>query len=142
MRSESGCFPGDFARIEEEIFPKPWRESDFGNEQGCLYQSFWDGDRCIAYAYVRIVVDEGELYRIAVLPQYRRQGLARKLLDALSKTARSMEVTTLHLEVSHLNTGAVAFYEGYGWQQTGLRKNYYGPGDHGLLMMFNLVLFQ
>ena len=85
-----------------------------------------------------MIVDEGELYRIGVLPEFRRRGLARKLLDVLVDEARSLDVTALHLEVSHLNKGALAFYESYGWKQAGLRKNYYGKNDHGALMMIEL----
>lgn len=138
MLWQSDCFPNDFAAIESRIFARAWAAGDFPAGADHLYVSVWADGECLAYAYVRCLLDEGELYRIAVLPEYRRRGLARALLDRLGDLALTHQVAQLFLEVSILNQAALAFYEAYGWVQTGQRKNYYGPEDHGVLMKLDL----
>ena len=40
------------------------------------------------YCVLRVLADEGELQRIAVFSEYRRQGVGRKLMEAMLAAAR------------------------------------------------------
>jgi len=68
---------------------------------------------------------ESELYRIAVLPQFRGQGFAREILAQFLEKCRS----DVFLEVRSKNTAAIALYKSAGFEQVGLRKGYYGDDD-------------
>lgn len=68
---------------------------------------------------------ESELYRIAVLPQFRGQGIAKELL------ARFLEKCSgvVFLEVRSKNEAAIALYKSAGFVEAGRRKDYYGDDD-------------
>ena len=68
---------------------------------------------------------DSELYRIAVLPQYRKQGLAKELLERFLEKCGG----GCCLEVRSKNTAAIALYESAGFTQISRRKGYYGDDD-------------
>jgi ribosomal-protein-alanine N-acetyltransferase len=68
---------------------------------------------------------EWELENIAVLPEFRRRGLGRLLLSALLKHARLQGAERIFLEVRESNLEAIRLYEAAGFQQLGLRREYY-----------------
>ena len=69
-----------------------------------------DHGQVLGYSIIRILADEGEIQRIAVLPGYRRQGI-RKLMDAMVTFSRARGVRAIALEVREGNTGARKLYE-------------------------------
>ena len=65
------------ARIEELVFPDPWSERDITDlisTEGAMCFVATDGGRVAAYVTGRLIAPEGEIYRVAVLPEYRRRG--------------------------------------------------------------------
>jgi len=126
--------PEGFAEIEAAVFPSPWTANAFLSESNRRYFSIWDEGQPVAYLAACAVLDETELWRIAVLPQFRRRGLAQFLLHALIDSCKNEKGTVIFLEVSSRNTVAIRFYKKAGFLQDGCRSNYYGPGDDALLM--------
>jgi GNAT superfamily N-acetyltransferase len=61
--------------------------------------------------------DAFHISRLGVLDAYRRQGIARTLVEAITDTARDRGNTRLTLFVWEDNTGARAFYDGLGFSQ-------------------------
>jgi ribosomal-protein-alanine N-acetyltransferase len=79
---------------------------------------------------------EWELENIAVLPEYRRRGLARRLLSALLKQARLQGAERIFLEVRESNLAAIRLYEAAGFQQLGRRREYYlNPTEDALTLV-------
>lgn len=76
---------------------------------------------------------EAELLRVAVHPDARRQGLARKLLEASESFLRATGIADLYLEVRTANAPARALYEALGWQVQRVRKAYYRDGEDAVL---------
>jgi ribosomal protein S18 acetylase RimI-like enzyme len=75
--------------------------------------------------------DEREILNLAVDPAYRRQGIARRLLDAELVRGRN----TWYLEVRESNTPARNLYEDMGFQGVGTRAAYYhNPDETGIVM--------
>lgn len=91
--------------------------------------------RILGYANLRILAGEGEIQRIAVLPEYRRLGAGRKLMDAMVVHARKNQVYAMTLEVRAGNRAARNLYESYGFAGEAVRKGYYrNPPEDAVIM--------
>lgn len=95
------------------------------------------GGRIAAFALGRVVADEGELYQIGVLPEFRRQGIAEQLLLSLHERMKERGAAQCFLEVRSKNAPAAALYEKCGYQQISVRRSYY-PDDDALI--YRIVL--
>ena len=127
------------AAAEELIFSDPWSErsiTDLISTEGAMCYTAKDGDKVIAYVLGRIIAPEGEIYRIATLPEYRKRGIAYRLLDYAYKTEKGHGLEVLFLEVRTQNVAARALYRAYGFDEVGVRKNYYkDPVDDAIIML-------
>ena len=117
------------AALEAACFSDPWPESILVHElQNPL--SLWlcamDGDIVTGYIGSQTVLGESDMMNVAVHPDYRRKGIGRTLVLTLCKALRKqMIASALTLEVRDSNAPALALYESLGFEQIGLRKNYY-----------------
>lgn len=82
----------------------------------------------------RIAGDEAEILTLAVLPDQRRQGLARALLAEAAHVVARHGAAALFLEVALRNTPARGLYEGAGFVRVGQRRRYYADGDDAVVM--------
>jgi ribosomal-protein-alanine N-acetyltransferase len=81
------------------------------------------------------VLDQADMMNIAVHPDYRRQGIGRDLVLALSDALKEKGIRGLMLEVRASNAPAIALYEQLGFIQVGLRPNYYrNPKENALIL--------
>lgn len=71
------------------------------------------------------VSDECELYRIAVLPEYRHQCIATQLMEYFINKCKSNGIKRIFLEVRCDNEPAKKLYEKHGFSEVGRRRNYY-----------------
>ena len=126
-------------QIEQTCFSDAWSEKLLSD----MLESEWDeawvlvnaGGAIIGYANFRFLAGEGELMRIAVLPEYRGRGESKKLMDRLETSAEEKKAQDLTLEVRAGNTPAVNLYKSYGFQAEAVRKNYYhDPVEDALIM--------
>ena len=117
------------AAIEKECFGvDAWSEKSVASEltnQLSLWLVAVDGDRVAGYVGSQTVCDETDMMNVAVTADYRRQGLGEKLVLALVEELKAIGSQCLTLEVRDSNTPARTLYEKLGFQQIGLRKNYY-----------------
>lgn len=96
-------------------------------------------DRIAGFALFKTVLDEAELFTIAVDPDYQRTGLASQLLNAVRGRLKQGGVLSFFLEVRSDNVGAVTCYEKLGFESIALRKNYY-TDDDGAKFDANILL--
>lgn len=87
--------------------------------------------RTIGFALARSVADEAELLLIAVRPDGQRRGAGQALVAKIVDHYSHQGVKKLHLEVRTDNP-ALVFYKRLGFQQVGLRRNYYRRSDNQL----------
>lgn len=80
------------------------------------------------------VADVADLQRIVVIPGSRRGGVGRSLLAAGIKAAGFRGAKSVLLEVRYDNEAAIALYQQNGFEQLAARKNYYGTGQHALVL--------
>lgn len=116
------------AALEKMCFSDPWSESAF------LYEltnplSVWliaESEGVIAgYVGSQTVLDESDMMNIAVVPEFRRQGVGHMLIQRLIEQLRERGSKSLCLEVRVSNVPAIALYEKMGFSQVGLRRGYY-----------------
>lgn len=126
------------AQLEAQCFSDPWSEKSVASElENPL--SLWlvaeeDGRVC-GYVGSQTVLDESDMMNVAVDPRFRRQGIARTLIETLIAELSKMGSRCLRLEVRVSNENARALYERMGFQQLGLRKNYYhNPKEDALIL--------
>ena len=116
------------AALEAICFHDPWSEKSVASELTnplSLWLVALDGDRVAGYVGSQSVLGESDMMNVAVHPDYRRQGIAEKLCLVLVQALKEKGNHCLTLEVRASNDPAKALYEKLGFQQIGLRKNYY-----------------
>ncbi|VGO22017.1 GNAT family N-acetyltransferase [Pontiella sulfatireligans] len=65
------------------------------------------------------------IYSLAVVPEFRGQGIGRKLLATAERKARARGCTRMKLEVRMDNIPAIRLYESLGYVDTEVRPEYY-----------------
>lgn len=89
----------------------------------------------VGYISFYTIIDETEIVNLCVLPEYRRAGIARALVNGAIDMSRSLGASKLMLEVRASNTGAIKLYEGFGFFPVGVSKNHYSsPTEDAILM--------
>jgi ribosomal-protein-alanine N-acetyltransferase len=77
------------------------------------------------FALGRVTLDECELLTLAVAPEARRQGQARRCLLEFERMAQEKAARRLFLEVAATNVAARALYAQAGFREDGVRLGYY-----------------
>lgn len=87
-----------------------------------------------AFAAVSYVLDEANINRIAVIPEFRGRGIGTSLLEWIEENIPD-EVTEINLEVRESNKYAIEMYKNFGYTVLGRRKKFYrNPEEDALLM--------
>jgi [ribosomal protein S18]-alanine N-acetyltransferase len=68
------------------------------------------------------------LVTLDVHPDWRRQGVGRRLLESLLAGAAAAGARQSVLQVDVRNSGAIAFYRTFGFRRSGRLSSYYAPG--------------
>ena len=126
------------AELEKLCFSMPWSERAIASELSNPL-SLWivaiDGQRLVGYIGSQAVIDEADVMNVAVLPEFRRQGVACELVNALVMALSTKQVRSLALEVRASNEAARALYAKLGFAEVGRRPNYYrAPKEDALIL--------
>ena len=116
------------AQLEKICFADPWSEKSVASELTnplSLWLVALEGDRVAGYVGSQSVLGESDMMNVAVHPDFRRRGIAEALVLELVAQLKAKENYCLTLEVRASNAPARKLYEKLGFQQVGLRKNYY-----------------
>jgi ribosomal-protein-alanine N-acetyltransferase len=126
--------------VEHASFTTPWSREAFFNEihnnKFAVYIVLEENDKIIGYCGTWIVIDEAHVTNIAILPEYRGKNLGEALLGNLISTAREMGARSMTLEVRVTNHVAQSLYRKFGFQNGGIRKNYYSDNQEDALIMW------
>ncbi len=85
------------------------------------------------------LLGSGHIIAVGVAPEARRQGHARRLLEAAEGGFRRRGMTIIHLEVHATNAAACQLYTQAGYSVTQRLTRYYADGDDALKMVKALV---
>ena len=129
-------------QIELVSHPHPWTKGNFsdslaaGHWAYCIRPevdqavkgSYLDPAVLWAYCILYPAVDELHLLNITVSSKLRKLGLGQRIMAAIEGVAFQQKMPRIILEVRPSNTAALALYQKLGYEQIGVRKNYY-PAD-------------
>lgn len=118
--------------IEERAYGFPWTRGIF---RDCLRVGYccWccENDGLIdGYGVMSVAAGESHILNLTVRPESQRQGVCSKLMKHFVQLARRHDAATVMLEVRPSNKRAISLYEKYGFNEIGVRRNYY-PADGG-----------
>ena len=126
------------AELEKTCFADPWCEQAVASELDnplSLWLVAVQDDAVIGYVGSQSVLGEADMMNLAVSPACRRSGVAKALLEALEKALDQNGVYCLSLEVRQSNEPARTLYTACGYEQVGLRPNYYrNPRENALIL--------
>lgn len=77
-----------------------------------------------------------DLLRLVVAPVARRHGVGSALVRAGLAAVREAGARWAILEVRFDNDPAIALYQRLGFEQLAARSDYYGPGQHALILKY------
>lgn len=127
--------------LEPQLFgADAWPRSSYEQELASETRYYLGAEHAgelIAYAGL-LIASDAEIMTIGVAPQWRRRGLATRMLDALLTEARRRRCRNVFLEVRASDTGAQQLYTRAGFEPLGTRGGYYGPGQDALVMGLKL----
>lgn len=118
--------------VEARAYPFPWSRAIF---QDCINAGYhcWvveQQNQFIGYAVFINAVEECHLLNICIDPELQGRGYGRQLLNHVMDNAKEYKAVCVFLEVRPSNIHAVDLYESEGFNEVGLRKQYY-PTSHG-----------
>ncbi|TCJ15680.1 ribosomal-protein-alanine N-acetyltransferase [Rubrobacter taiwanensis] len=125
--------------IERVSFETPWSRWSYAAELKSPFSTYLvlelEG-RLAGYIGAKRIADELHIMTVAVRPDCRRQGWARRLLRAVLEA--NPGVVRVHLEVRRGNYPARRLYESLGFEPVGVRPRYYEGREDAILMSLNL----
>ena len=121
--------------LEKQNFSDPWPDIAVRGEltnKLALWLVAMENGEVVGYVGSQTVLQEADMMNIAVADTHRRRGIAKMLVEEL---ILQLDAYQLSLEVRSSNAPAIALYENLGFQQVGLRKNYYrNPKEDALIL--------
>lgn len=125
------------AELAKRCFTTPWSEEiyrrELENPQSVGFVCR-DGDAVIGMIHCNFVLDELTLNTLCVDADYRRQGIAKRLWNAVTEMMQGV-CTVCYLEVRESNLPARTLYESLGFTQNGYRPRYYSQPNEAAVLM-------
>ncbi len=116
--------------LEQQAYPFPWSRNIFND---CLKAGLpgWvlinDAD-LYGYCMISIGAGEAHLLNLCINPEHQGEGLGAAFLDWVILEVQKYKAEVMFLEVRPSNPTAIGLYESRGFNQIGLRPEYYRAG--------------
>jgi ribosomal-protein-alanine N-acetyltransferase len=128
--------------IEQASFTNPWTREMYVAELKNEGVSFFylardNGRRVVGFCSFWRVLDELHIKNLAVVPEFRRRGVATALLSRVMSEAARFGIRRTMLEVRQSNAPARQLYEKFGFVVAGTRNNYYTNPDEDALVLWH-----
>lgn len=125
------------ANFESQCFLDTWTKEQIESEfQNNPFFHAWMTKE--GYAFVWEAYEQAELVRIGILPTYRKQGYAHRLLTKCMAHAKQAGCETMTLEVRVSNIPAIRLYEMCGFIKSHCSKHHYQDGEDAWIMICEL----
>jgi ribosomal-protein-alanine N-acetyltransferase len=122
-------------RIHEECFPRYWNRqafTDFFAIENTFAQLVEKSGVPVAMVVYRVTFEQSDMLTLAVIPAWRRNGIAKILMDVMLENCQKLGAKKLFLEVEVGNDHAIKLYEDAGFKHISRRKLYYQQIDGSL----------
>lgn len=130
--------------IEQEIFSVPWSEKSFIDAcetKENVYIVCKDNGKVLGYCGMWTVLGEGNITNMAVAKEYRRQGIAKRLMSEMERISiEENGVDVFFLEVRQSNENAKKLYEKMGYKPIGTRKRFYEKPVEDAIVMSKMTV--
>ncbi len=125
--------------LDQLSFSLPWPERSFrfevtDNPAARCWVAEVDG-QVVGMIVAWLFVDEAHIATLATHPDFRRQGIAQKLLIHTLRYTSDEGAVSSFLEVRESNLAAQEIYRKFGYENTGRRKRYYKDNDEDAILM-------
>ena len=125
--------------LEKLCFSSPWNQEQLKKQMKDHMHEFIaaisDDGSVLGYVGMMYVLDEGYIANVAVSPEYRRKGIADRIINELCLICDEHKLSFVTLEVRASNIAAISLYTKHDFEQVGRRKNYYDlPKEDAILM--------
>ena len=124
--------------IEEENFSVPWTETGFFSfliRDDTLFLVAEENEEILGYIGIVCVPEDGDITNVAVKRSRQNGGIGKKLVETMIEKSAKRGVKNIFLEVRVSNAPAIHVYESCGFENVGLRKNYYDdPKEDAYIM--------
>ena len=125
--------------LDKMSFSLPWPERSFrfeltDNPASRCWVAEIDG-RIVAMIVVWLLMGEAHVATLATHPNYRRQGIAKKLLSHALQRLTGEGAQSSFLEVRAGNIAAQEMYRKFGYKESGRRQHYYKDNDEDAILM-------
>ena len=133
-------------RIETSSFfrPMPKKDlvSDIEKNKHKRHFVYEKNGETVGFYIISKILDEVEIYTIAVDELHRGQKIASNMLEHLINFSKEMKVSKIWLEVSTKNMPAINLYEKFGFEKIRLRKNYYSLTNEDAYIMLKELIWK
>jgi ribosomal-protein-alanine N-acetyltransferase len=125
--------------LDQRSFSLPWPERSFrfeltDNPASRCWVAELDG-KVVGMIVVWLIVEEAHVATIATHPDFRRKGIAKRLLSHALQKLMEQGARSSFLEVRESNLAAQAMYRKFGYEETGRRRRYYKDNDEDAILM-------
>jgi len=128
--------------IETQSYAEPFTREifrEFLEDPSCICVIAERDGVAVGYALAAVNLQISQLLSIAVKPEFRSTGIARRLLAGVMDYCRILGAENIRPEVRSANHAARRLYDAMGFSLIGLRNKYYGDDD-ALVMRADLQL--
>lgn len=138
----------EIVSLEKICFPEdPWSRQSFEAEIDNPLSVFFiakdeENGKMIGYGGIWLMYDVADITNIAVHPDYRQEGIGRKLLSLLVQIAKEKKMSAITLEVRESNLPAQKLYESAGFVHCGTRKRYYQGREDAKIMTLEFPVLE
>ena len=126
------------AQIEKESFSMPWSEKSFTDalaDKNNIYVVALVDDNIVGYCGMWGCAGEGQIYNVCVTKAMRGKGVGGELFRAFIDEGIKAGLSAFTLEVRVSNQSAIRLYEKCGFENAGIRKNFYdNPKEDAMIM--------
>ena len=137
----------EIAACHAPLFPEPWDAASIERllenpGSTSFVARYGNPQATLGFIIGQLAADEAEILTLGVAQPFQRNGIARRLIDALARAAKRAEAKSVFLDVADDNIPALVLYSRLGFKEAGRRKDYYqrpqGPAIDALVLRLAL----
>lgn len=143
IRKADGNDSEQIFRIEQKVFGKSIHSTEIKNhlqKKDIYYFVAQMGEEIIGYISAKSVLDEVDLWYIAVESQYQNQGIGSRLMKEFMDDMNLNGMQQITLEVRKSNQSAIHLYKKYHFKEISIRKDYYkNPVEDAVILQYSRI---